>query len=156
MKATFAAGCFWGVEELFRSIKGVRSTSVGYSGGNKVDPTYNDVCSGRTGHAEAIEINYDPEIISYEELLEIFWSNHNPTTLNNQGPDFGSQYRSAVFYHDDAQKDVAIKQKLSLDDSGKFSKPIVTEITKASIFYNAENYHQQYLSKQGLKTCSFN
>lgn len=156
MKATFAAGCFWGVEELFRSIKGVRSTRVGYSGGNKVDPTYNDVCSGRTGHAEAIEINYIPEIISYEELLEIFWSNHNPTTLNSQGPDFGSQYRSAVFYHNEDQKNTAIKQKQKLDDSNRFSRPIVTEITEASIFYNAENYHQQYLSKQGLKSCSFN
>ena len=156
MKATFAAGCFWGVEEIFRSIKGVKSTSVGYSGGKKEDPTYKDVCSGRTGHAEAIEINYDPEIISYEELLEIFWSNHNPTTLNSQGPDFGSQYRSAVFYHDEDQKNTAIKQKQTLDDSTRFSRPIVTEITKASMFYNAENYHQQYLAKQGLKTCSFN
>ena len=156
MKATFAAGCFWGVEELFRNTKGVTSTVVGYAGGHTGNPTYKDVCTGRTGHAEAIEINYDPQIISYEELLEIFWRNHNSTTLNSQGPDFGSQYRSAVFYHDDTQKDTAIKQKQSLDDSGKFSRPIVTEVIHASTFYKAENYHQQYLSKQGLKSCSFN
>ena len=156
MKATFAAGCFWGVEELFRNTKGVTSTVVGYTGGHTKNPTYKDVCSGRTGHAESVQIEFDPEIISYEKLLEIFWANHNPTTADRQGPDIGSQYRSAVFYHDDDQKNTAINLKEKLDNSSTFSRPIVTEITKTSTFFNAEDYHQQYLAKGGLASCGFN
>jgi peptide-methionine (S)-S-oxide reductase len=156
MKATFAAGCFWGVEELFRNTKGVTSTVVGYTGGHLENPTYKNVCSGRTGHAESVQIEFDPKIISYEKLLEIFWDNHDPTTQDRQGPDVGSQYRSVVFYHDDEQKNTAINLKKKLDNSGRFSRPIVTEITKASTFYNAEDYHQQYLAKGGTHACSFN
>jgi peptide-methionine (S)-S-oxide reductase len=154
MKATFAAGCFWGVEELFGNTKGVTSTMVGYTGGNFPNPTYQDVCTGRTGHAEAIELEYDPTMISFEELLDIFWANHNPTTPNQQGPDIGSQYRSAVFYHDSEQEDVAKTVKKKLDESGKFSKKIVTEIVKATTFFKAEEYHQKYLQKDGLRACS--
>jgi peptide-methionine (S)-S-oxide reductase len=156
MKATFAAGCFWGVEELFRNTKGVTSTVVGYTGGHTEYPTYQDVCTGRTGHAESIEIEFDPEVISYEKLLEIFWANHDPTTPNRQGPDVGSQYRSAVFYHDDDQKNTATNLKQKLDNSSTFSRPIVTEITKTSAFYDAEDYHQQYLAKNESASCSFN
>jgi len=154
MKATFAAGCFWGVEELFSSIKGVTSTMVGYTGGNFPDPSYQDVCTGRTGHAEAIQLEYDPNVISYEELLDIFWANHDPTTSNQQGPDIGSQYRSAVFYHDSEQESVAKTTKKKLDESGKFSKKIVSEIVKATTFFKAEEYHQKYLQKDGLRACS--
>ncbi len=154
MKATFAAGCFWGVEELFSSIKGVTSTMVGYTGGNFPDPSYQDVCTGRTGHAEAIQLEYDPNVISYEELLDIFWANHDPTTSNQQGPDIGSQYRSAVFYHDSEQENVAKTTKKKLDESGKFSKKIVSEIVKATTFFKAEEYHQKYLQKDGLRACS--
>jgi len=154
MKATFAAGCFWGVEELFSSIKGVTSTMVGYTGGNFPDPSYQDVCTGRTGHAEAIQLEYDPAVISFAELLEIFWANHNPTTPNQQGPDIGSQYRSAVFYHDSEQENVSKTMKIKLDESGKFSRKIVTEIVKATTFFPAEEYHQKYLQKDGLRACS--
>ena len=152
-KATFAAGCFWGVEAAFRQIKGVRRTTVGYSGGTLENPGYRDVCSGRTGHAEAIEIEYDPMEVSYAELLQVFWENHDPTTLNRQGPDVGTQYRSVIFYHDEEQQLAAIRSKEELASSGRYRNPIVTEIVPAAQFYRAEEYHQQYLEKRGLATC---
>ncbi|MDT5121739.1 MAG: peptide-methionine (S)-S-oxide reductase [Acidobacteriota bacterium] len=152
-KATFAAGCFWGVEAAFRQIKGVRRTTVGYSGGTLENPSYRDVCSGRTGHAEAIEIEYDPMEVSYDELLQVFWENHDPTTLNRQGPDVGTQYRSVIFYHNEEQKLAAIRSKEELASSGRYRNPIVTEIVPAAQFYRAEEYHQQYLEKRGLATC---
>jgi peptide-methionine (S)-S-oxide reductase len=153
--ATFAAGCFWGVEETFANVKGVIATRVGYIGGHTQNPSYPQVCSDTTGHAEAIEVTYDPSIVSYEKLLDVFWHCHNPTLLNRQGPDVGSQYRSVIFYHDDAQKQLAEKSKQSLNDAHQFQKPIVTEITPASIFYPAEEYHQKYLKKQGRSSCSY-
>ncbi len=153
MKATFAAGCFWGVEELFRNTPGVLSTQVGYTGGHTPNPTYQEVCTDRTGHAEAVEIEYDPERVSYEQLLEIFWANHDPTTLNRQGPDIGTKYRSAIFYHSPEQKAAAIASKQALEQSGRFRRPIVTEIVAAGPFYRAEEYHQQYLAKRGLSHC---
>lgn len=152
-KATFAAGCFWGVEAEFRQVKGVKQTTVGYSGGTLENPTYQDVCSGRTGHAEAVEVEYDPAQVSYEQLLNVFWENHDPTTLNRQGPDVGTQYRSAIFYHDEAQRAVALESKEKLAGSGRYRNPIVTEILPAAEFYRAEDYHQQYLEKRGLATC---
>ena len=148
-KATFAAGCFWGVEAAFRQVKGVVSTSVGYTGGSFDDPTYEDVCSGRTGHAETVEVEYDPSKVSYEELLTVFWDSHDPTTLNRQGPDVGTQYRSAIFFHTPEQGSAAIASKEKLQRSGRYKKPIVTEITPASQFYRAEDYHQQYFEKRG-------
>lgn len=151
--ATFGAGCFWGIEETFANVPGVKSTAVGYSGGVLENPTYRQVCSGRTGHAEVVEVTYDPNEISYEEILRIFWENHNPTTLNRQGPDVGAQYRSAIFFHNPQQEAVARKSKEDLDRSGKFKKPIVTEITPASTFYRAEDYHQRYLQKRGVGAC---
>ena len=149
MKATFAAGCFWHVEEIFRKTKGVKSTQVGYSDGVTKNPTYEDVCTDTTGHAEAVEVDYDPQEVSYEELLKIFWNNHNPTTLNRQGPDVGKQYRSAVFFHTPEQKKAAIemKEKLNPIAREKFQSDIVTEIKPASDFYRAEEYHQQYFAK---------
>ncbi|HIA10369.1 MAG TPA: peptide-methionine (S)-S-oxide reductase MsrA [Candidatus Nitrosopelagicus sp.] len=149
MKATFAAGCFWHVEEIFRKTSGVKSTQVGYSDGVTKNPTYEDVCTDTTGHAEAVEVDYDPQEVSYEELLKIFWNNHNPTTLNRQGPDVGKQYRSAVFFHTPEQKKAAIemKEKLNPIAREKFQSDIVTEIKPASDFYRAEEYHQQYFSK---------
>lgn len=152
-KATFAAGCFWGVEATFRQMPGVWKTSVGYIGGHKDNPTYSEVCSDATGHAEAVEVEYDPSQVKYEDLLAIFWENHNPTTLNRQGPDVGSQYRSGVFYHDDRQKQLVETSKQELAQSGKWSKPIVTEIVPAKTFYPAEDYHQQYLEKRGMSSC---
>jgi len=152
-KATFAAGCFWGVEEAFRQTPGVLETAVGYTGGHSDHPTYEQVCSDRTGHAEAVEIQFDPARISYPQLLEKFWKLHNPTTLNRQGPDVGSQYRSAVFYHDDEQREQAEALKRRLDESGTFGRPIVTEITPASTFWRAEDYHQQYVHKRGGGSC---
>jgi peptide-methionine (S)-S-oxide reductase len=152
-KATFAAGCFWGVEAEFRQIKGVKQTTVGYSGGTTESPGYRDVCSGMTGHAEAVEVEYDPAEVSYDELLKVFWENHDPTTLNRQGPDVGTQYRSAIFYHDEAQRAAALESKEKLASSGRYRNPIVTEITPAAEFYRAEEYHQQYLEKRGLATC---
>ena len=146
-KATFAAGCFWGVEEAFRKVKGVASTSVGYSGGGAKDPTYKDVCSGDTGHAEVVSVEYDPAQVSYDDLLAVFWSAHDPTTLNRQGPDVGTQYRSAIFFHTPAQEAAARASKEKVQASGKFKKPIVTEITAASAYYLAEEYHQKYESK---------
>ena len=150
MKATFAAGCFWHVEDLFRKTDGVSETSVGYIGGTLTDPTYDDVCGGMTGHAEAVQVDYDPDIVSYEDLLNIFWNNHNPTTLNRQGPDIGIQYRSAIFFHDAMQKDAAEKSREMLEDSGRFQNKIVTEIVEAPTFYKAEEYHQKYFQKHGL------
>ena len=153
-KATFAAGCFWHVEEEFRMMEGVKSTIVGYTGGKMDNPTYEDVCSDRTGHAEAIEVEYDPKKISYSELLEKFWEIHNPTTLNRQGLDFGIQYRSAIFYHDEKQKKEALDSKQKLQKTVKYqNKKIVTEIVKASKFFKAEDYHQKYLLKRGRTTC---
>jgi peptide-methionine (S)-S-oxide reductase len=151
--ATFAAGCFWGVEAAFRQVPGVVSTMVGYTGGTRDNPSYRKVCTGRTGHAEAVQVVYDPQRISYDDLLAVFWDNHDPTTLNRQGPDVGSQYRSAVFVHDDEQRAAATRSKDELDASGRFRRPIVTEIIPASEFWPAEDYHQQYLEKRGLSTC---
>ena len=148
-KGTFAAGCWWGVEEAFRKVKGVVSTVVGYTGGSFKDPTYKDVCSGKTGHAEAVEIEYDPSRVSYEELLSVFWENHDPTTLNRQGPDIGTQYRSAIYVHTPEQKAAAIASKENLQKSGRYKNPISTEIAPASQFYRAEDYHQQYFEKRG-------
>ena len=150
MKATFAAGCFWHVEALFRQVKGVKDASVGYIGGKVENPTYEQVCSDNTGHAEAVQVEYDPEQVTYDELLKIFWSNHNPTTLNRQGPDVGTQYRSAIFVHNDEQEKIAKSSKEQLEQSNQFDKPIVTEIKKAPAFYRAEAYHQRYFEKQGL------
>jgi len=153
--ASFAAGCFWGVEEAFRELKGVISTMVGYMGGSTEDPTYGDVCTGTTGHAETVQVTFDPTKISYEKLLETFWNKHDPTTINRQGPDLGEQYRSIIFYHNDEQKKLAIASKEMLETSGKYKNPIVTEIIAAPKFYQAEDYHQQYLEKRGRKTCGF-
>ena len=150
MKATFGAGCFWHVEDLFRKTKGVTSTNAGYTGGNLTNPTYEEVCTDKTGHAEAVEVEYDPNEISYEELLDIFWNNHDPTTLNRQGPDVGIQYRSSIFFHNESQKQTAQNSKEKLNSSGKFSKPIVTEIVPSPEFYKAEEYHQKYFQKHGL------
>jgi peptide-methionine (S)-S-oxide reductase len=151
--ATFGAGCFWGVEAAYRQVPGVLSTRVGYLGGTMENPTYRDVCSGTTGHAEVVEVTYDPSRLSYDDLLTVFWENHDPTTLNRQGPDVGVQYRSAIFYHDDEQKKAAEASKEERNGSGRYRKPIVTEITPASTFYEAEDYHQQYLEKRGLASC---
>lgn len=148
-KATFAAGCFWGVESRFRSQKGVIDTQVGYTGGALENPKYEQVCSGRTGHAEAIEVTFDPAKVSYEELLELFWRLHDPTQVNRQGPDIGTQYRSAIFYHTPEQREQAIQSKEDLDRSGRFKKPIATEILPAEVFYPAEEYHQRYHEKHG-------
>ncbi len=153
-KAIFAAGCFWGVEKIFSAMPGVVSTQVGYTGGHVKDPSYERVCTGLTGHAEAVEVTYDPAKISYEKLLATFWKYHDPTTLNRQGNDAGTQYRSAVFYHTPEQKSAAEKSKEILERSGIFKKPIVTEIAPASEFYRAEEYHQQYLHKNPNGYCS--
>ena len=147
-KATFAAGCFWGVEAAFREVEGVTSTQVGYAGGSLEDPTYEQVCSGRTGHAETVEVEFDPAKVSYDGLLAVFWEIHDPTTLNRQGPDVGAQYRSAIFSHDAEQEAAARASKEKLQNSGRFGREIVTEITPASTFHRAEEYHQQYLDKR--------
>lgn len=152
-KATFGAGCFWHVEEAFRHLTGVISTTVGYMGGTLNNPRYEDVCTDKTGHAEVIEITYNPEKISYEELLNVFWEIHDPTTKNRQGPDVGTQYRSVIFYHTDKQKLTAETSKKTLEQSTKYKKKIVTEITQATTFYPAEEYHQHYLAKHGLAAC---
>ena len=149
-KAIFGAGCFWGVEAAFRKVKGVISTAVGYSGGSFKNPTYEDVCTDQTGHAEVVEVQYDPEKLSYDELLDLFWSVHDPTTPNRQGPDFGTQYRSGIFYYTPQQKDQAEAAKEKLQKSGRFQRPIVTEIKPASEFYRAEEYHQRYFEKHGM------
>ena len=152
-RATFAAGCFWGVEATFRQVEGVLSTAVGYTGGTLENPSYRAVCTDTTGHAEAVDIEYDPFKVTFGQLLDIFWESHDPTTLNRQGPDFGSQYRSAVFYHDSFQESAAQESKQRLNASGRYPRPIVTEITPASTFYRGEEYHQQYLEKRGMAHC---
>ena len=152
-KAMFGAGCFWGVETTFRNVSGVKDAAVGYAGGNTENPTYEDVCSDTTGHAEVVAVEFDPAQVSYERLLEVFWSNHNPTTLNRQGPDVGSQYRSVIFYYTPEQKAAAELSKAALDQSGRFSRPIVTQIEHAPKFYRAEEYHQRYLEKRGFAHC---
>ncbi len=152
-KATFAAGCFWGVEDAFRQVKGVTSTTVGYIGGTIKNPTYKEVCTDRTGHAEAVEVEFDPNQVSYRELLALFFQSHDPTTLNRQGPDFGSQYRSAIFFHDAEQEKEAREAKAALEKAGIFKRPIVTQIVAAPEFYRAKDYHQQYFEKQGIRSC---
>jgi peptide-methionine (S)-S-oxide reductase len=151
--ATFAAGCFWGVEAAFRQVPGVTATRVGYTGGTTANPTYKQVCTDRTGHAEAVEVSYDPARVSYDDLLRVFWETHDPTQRNRQGPDIGTQYRSAIFYHDPEQEAAARASKERLERSGAHKRPIVTEIVPAQTFYQAEDYHQQYLEKRGLATC---
>ena len=151
-KATFAAGCFWGVEAAFSDVEGVLSTTVGYTGGTLENPTYEQVCTGETGHAEAVALEFDPSRIAYEQLLDFFWRIHDPTTLNRQGPDVGHQYRSVIFYHDEEQKKAALTSKANLEKSGAYEHPIVTEIVPAAVFYPAEEYHQRYFEKHG-RTC---
>lgn len=155
-KATFAAGCFWGVEAAFRQVPGVTNATVGYTGGRTANPTYEQVCSHATGHAEAVEVDYDSTQVSYDQLLDIFWSIHNPTTLNRQGPDVGDQYRSAVFYHTPEQKARAEASKERLQRSGQYDNPVVTEIAQAPTFYRAEEYHQRYFEKNGGGQCHVN
>jgi peptide-methionine (S)-S-oxide reductase len=152
-KAGFAAGCFWGVEVAFRQVEGVLDAAVGYSGGRLENPSYEDVCSGRTGHAETVEVDYDPARVSYEQLLDVFWENHDPTTLNRQGPDVGEQYRSAIFFHTPEQQAAATASKEALEKRGKYKRPIVTQIQPAAKFWRAEEYHQRYLEKHGLAHC---
>ena len=151
-KATFGAGCFWGVEAAFRQLDGVSATRVGYSGGHTENPTYEDVCSHGTGHAEVVEVTYDPERVSYDQLLDTFWAKHDATQLNRQGWDIGDQYRSAIFVHDDEQQEAAVRSKAS--EQTRYSKPVVTQIEPAQTFYEAEDYHQQYLEKRGRSTCT--
>lgn len=151
--ATFAAGCFWGVEAAFRRVPGVLATTVGYSGGSVENPSYEDVCTGRTGHAESVQIEYDPERVTYQTLLDVFWQSHDPTQLNRQGPDVGTQYRSVIFCHTPEQKAAAEASKEVLGRSGRYRRPVVTEIREAAPFYPAEDYHQQYLEKRGLAIC---
>jgi len=153
-KATFGAGCFWGVEAVFRQTNGVKDAAVGYAGGKTQNPTYEDVCSDETGHAEVVEIIFDPSEVSYGELLDVFWRNHDPTTRNRQGPDVGSQYRSVVFYQSPEQKAAAEAKLAELETSGRFRRPIVTQIEPAPTFYRAEEYHQQYLAKHGRTHCA--
>lgn len=153
--ATFGGGCFWGVEAAFRHVPGVLDTAVGYSGGSLPNPTYRDVCTGGTGHAEVVQVSFDTAQIDYDQLLDIFWEVHDPTQLDRQGPDYGKQYRSVIFYHSPEQEAAARKSKEKLQDSGRFSRPIVTEIVPAAIFYRAEEYHQRYLEKRGAASCHF-
>jgi peptide-methionine (S)-S-oxide reductase len=152
-KATFAAGCFWGVEVEFRNVPGVVGAAVGYTGGKVANPTYENVCSDETGHAEAVEVEFDPARVTYERLLDVFWGNHDPTTLNRQGPDVGSQYRSAIFFHSPEQKATAEASRAKLGASGRYKRPVVTEIVPATTFWRAEEYHQRYLEKRGLASC---
>ncbi len=151
--ATFGAGCFWGVEAAFHQIEGVEDAVSGYMGGHLDNPTYEDVCTDSTGHAEVVQVEFDPEEVSYEDLLEVFWSNHNPTTPNRQGPDVGTQYRSVIFFHDEDQRERAERSLKDLEASGRFSEPIVTEVAPAQTFWRAEDYHQRYLEKRGLSHC---
>ena len=151
--AMFGAGCFWGVEAAFRQLPGVKKTEVGYAGGHTDNPTYKEVCTDETGHAEVVRVEYDPEAVSYDDLLTVFWNCHNPTTLNRQGPDVGTQYRSAIYYANPEQQQLAEESKQKLAGSGKFRGPIVTEITPAPPFFRAEEYHQQYLEKRGQSSC---
>ncbi len=154
-KATFAAGCFWGVEEAFLNVQGVLATTAGYTGGHFQKPTYENVCTGKTGHAEAVLVEYDTALVSYEKLLEIFWKIHDPTQVNRQGPDKGSQYRSAIFFHSPKQQTAAVKSKENLQGSGRYQGPIVTEIVPAAEFWPAEEYHQEYLRKKGGASCHY-
>ncbi len=151
--ATFGAGCFWGVEEIYRTLEGVSNTSVGYTGGKTDNPTYQEVCSDTTGHAEVVQVTYDPAVTSYEALLDVFFDNHNPTQLNRQGPDFGTQYRSAIFVETEQEREMAEKKIAALNASGRFKKPIATKIEAAATYWPAEDYHQQYLLKRGLTSC---
>lgn len=151
--AVFAAGCFWGVEQAFRQVQGVTTTRVGYTGGSTASPTYQDVCTGRTGHAEAVEVTFDPAQVTYNDLLTVFWEAHDPTQKNRQGPDVGTQYRSAIFFLDDEQRQQAEASIQRLEQTGNYAAPIATEITPATPFYPAEEYHQQYLAKRGHTTC---
>jgi peptide-methionine (S)-S-oxide reductase len=151
--ATFGAGCFWGIEAAFRRVPGVVDAIVGYSGGEMANPTYKDVCTDETGHAEVVQVTFDPAKLSYEKLLDAFWAMHDPTQVNRQGPDSGSQYRTAIFFHSPEQETAAKKSKAALDASGKFRRAIATEITPASTFYRAEEYHQRYLEKRGAASC---
>jgi peptide-methionine (S)-S-oxide reductase len=151
-KATFGAGCFWGVEAAFRQLDGVTRTRVGYSGGSLENPTYEDVCSHTSGHAEVVEVTYDPERVSYDDLLQVFWRKHDPTQLNRQGWDIGDQYRSVVFFHDKEQQEAALAAKAR--EQGSYRAPIVTQVEPAETFYEAEDYHQQYLEKRGRSTCT--
>jgi len=151
--ATFAAGCFWGVEHEFRKIEGVSDAICGYSNGHTDNPTYKEVCGKGTGHAEVVEVKFDPGVVSFEQLVEAFFKMHDPTQLNRQGPDIGDQYRSAIFYHNDEQKQAAEKVKQQIDSEGRFSKPIVTQVAKAEKFYRAEEYHQRYFEKTGIQAC---
>jgi len=153
--ATFGAGCFWGVEAAFQRIPGVLDTAVGYSGGETPNPSYKDVCTDETGHAEVVQVTFDPAKVSYEQLLDVFWQAHDPTQLNRQGPDFGTQYRTAIFFHSPEQEAGAKKSRAALDASGRFKRPVATEITPASTFYRAEEYHQKYLQKRGVASCHF-
>jgi peptide-methionine (S)-S-oxide reductase len=152
-KATFGAGCFWGVEAAFRKIAGVLDTAVGYGGGHRANPTYRDVCSGTTGHAEVVQVTYDPQRVSYEQLLEVFWRSHDPTQVNRQGPDVGEQYRSVIFHHGPAQAAAAEASKRKQEQSGRYRRPIATRIEPAGPFWRAEEYHQRYLEKRGLASC---
>jgi len=152
-KATFAAGCFWGVEATFRQLPGVVSTRVGYTGGHTENPTYKEVCTDTTGHAEAVEVDFDPAKISYTDLLKVFWENHDPTQVNRQGPDWGKQYRTAIFYHSPEQQAQAQASKEALENAHRYSKPIATQIVPAVTFNQAEDYHQQYLEKRGMASC---
>lgn len=152
-KATFGAGCFWGVEDAFRQLPGVTDAAAGYMGGTLENPTYHEVCTDRTGHAEVVQVEFDPSRVSYDELLQLFWKLHDPTTLNRQGPDVGTQYRSVIFTHDDAQAAAAAASKERLQASGKLRRPVVTEIVPAATFYRAEEYHQRYLEKTGQRSC---
>ena len=151
--ATFGAGCFWGVEAAFREVDGVVSAQVGYAGGQRADPTYRDVCSGGTGHAEVVQVEYDPSRVSYEQLLDVFWSSHDPTQVNRQGPDVGEQYRSVIFFHTPAQEAAARASKERLERSGRHRRPIATQIVPAPTFFRAEEYHQRYLEKHGIVHC---
>ena len=151
-KATFGAGCFWGVEAAFRQLDGVTKTRVGYSGGYTQNPSYEDVCSHGTGHAEVVEVTYDDERLSYPDLLRVFWDKHDPTQLNRQGWDIGDQYRSAIFFHDEEQQETATRSKEQQE--GRYKRPVVTQIEPAQTFYEAEDYHQQYLEKRGRSSCT--
>ena len=151
--ATFGAGCFWGVEAAFRRTPGVIDAAVGYSGGDLEKPTYKDVCTDETGHAEVVQVTFDPQKLSYSQLLDVFWKIHDPTQVNRQGPDFGKQYRTAIFFHSPEQEEIARKSKQALESSGKFRHPIATEISPVKTFWRAEEYHQRYLEKRGAESC---
>ncbi len=153
--ATFGAGCFWGVEAAFQKVPGVVDTAAGYSGGETENPTYKDVCTGETGHAEVVQVTFDSTQVNYETLLEVFWQSHDPTQINRQGPDFGAQYRSAIYFHSPEQETIAKKSRAALDASGRLRRPIATEITPAGKFFRAEEYHQKYLQKRGVASCHF-